>query len=95
VNRLLCLIYNETANMIHHGVATAADIDEALKLGCNWPMGAAEIMDMAGVDVATNALQALYEMTGEERYKPSPLLIEMVAQNRKGKKSGKGFYDYQ
>lgn len=95
VNRLLCLIYNETANMINNGVATAGDIDEALKLGCNWPMGAAEIMDMAGVDVATNALQAMFEMTGEERYRPSPLLGEMVSQNRKGKKTGKGFYEYR
>jgi 3-hydroxybutyryl-CoA dehydrogenase len=81
--------------MIKNDLVSAADIDEALKLGCNWPMGTAQIMDMAGVDVAMNALQALYEMTGEERYQPSPLFAEMIAQNRKGKKTGAGFYPYR
>ena len=80
--------------MIQAGAATAKDIDDALKLGCNWPMGVAEIMDMAGVDVTYNALKAMYAMTGEERYSPSPLLEKMVAEKRLGRKSGKGFYDY-
>lgn len=94
VNRFLCLLYNEAANLIHNGVASAEDIDAALKLGCNWPMGAAEIMDMAGVDVTLLALKALYEMTGEERYKPSPLLEKMVDENRLGRKTGEGFYKH-
>ena len=94
VNRFLCLLYNEAANLIHNGVASAEDIDAALKLGCNWPMGAAEIMDMAGVDVALLALKAMYEMTGEERYKPSPLLEKMVDENRLGRKTGEGFYKH-
>jgi 3-hydroxybutyryl-CoA dehydrogenase len=94
VNRFLCLLYNEAANLIHNGVASAEDIDAALKLGCNWPMGAAEIMDMAGVDVTLLALKALYEMTGEERYKPSPLLEKMVGENRLGRKTGEGFYEH-
>ena len=94
VNRFLCLLYNEAANLIHNGVASAEDIDAALKLGCNWPMGAAEIMDMAGVDVTLLALKALYEMTGEERYKPSPLLEKMVDENRLGRKTGEGFYEH-
>jgi 3-hydroxybutyryl-CoA dehydrogenase len=92
VNRLLCLIYNETANMIKQGVASAEDIDAAVKLGCNWPMGVSEIMDMAGVDVVLNALKAMYGMTDEDRYKPSQLLEEMVAQNKLGRKTGQGFY---
>jgi 3-hydroxybutyryl-CoA dehydrogenase len=94
VNRFLCLLYNEAANLIHNGVASAEDIDAALKLGCNWPMGVAEIMDMAGVDVTLLALKAMYEMTGEERYKPSPLLEKMVAENRLGRKTGEGFYKH-
>lgn len=92
VNRLLCLIYNETANMIKQEVASAEDIDTAVKLGCNWPMGVSEIMDMAGVDVVLNALQAMYKMTCEDRYKPSELFEEMVAQKHLGRKSGQGFY---
>jgi len=94
VNRFLCLLYNEAANLIHNGVASAEDIDAALKLGCNWPMGVTEIMDMAGVDVTLLALKAMYEMTGEERYKPSPLLEKMVGENRLGRKTGEGFYEH-
>jgi len=74
VNRFLCLIYNEAADMIHRGDSTAQDIDQAMKLGCNWPMGITEIIDLAGVDVCANAIEAMYQMTSEERYKPSPLL---------------------
>lgn len=92
VNRFLCLLYNEAANMVLNGSAEAADIDQALKLGCNWPMGVVEIMDMAGVDVVFYAMQAMYEMTGEERYKPSPLFETMMKENRLGNKVGKGFY---
>jgi 3-hydroxybutyryl-CoA dehydrogenase len=94
VNRFLCLLYNEAADQIFKGYATAKDIDLGLKLGSNHPMGPVEIMDMAGVDVVNNALKALYKMTGEERYKPSPLFAEMIRENRLGRKTGRGFYDY-
>ena len=94
VNRFLCLLYNEAAEQIYKGYATAEDIDLGLKLGSNHPMGPVEIMDMAGVDVVNNALKALYEMTGEERYKPSPLFDQMIKENRLGRKTGRGFYDY-
>jgi 3-hydroxybutyryl-CoA dehydrogenase len=94
VNRFLCLIYNEAANMIHNGSAGAEEIDQAMKLGCNWPMGITEIMDLAGVDVCAFAIEAMYQMTGEERYKPSPLFKEMMDEKRLGRKTGKGFYSY-
>jgi 3-hydroxybutyryl-CoA dehydrogenase len=94
VNRFLCLMYNEAADEIHRGLASAEDIDKGLKLGANHPMGPVEIMDMAGVDIVYFALQALYEMTGEERYRPSPIFEEMIKANRLGKKTGRGFYDY-
>jgi 3-hydroxybutyryl-CoA dehydrogenase len=94
VNRFLCLLYNEAADQIYKGYATAQDIDLGMKLGSNHPMGPVEIMDMAGVDVVNNALKALYEMTGEERYKPSPLFEQMIRENRLGRKTGRGFYDY-
>ncbi len=94
VNRFLCLIYNESCNMILNGSASAEDIDQAMKLGCNWPMGPNEIMDLAGVDVCGNAMKAMYEMTGEERYKPSQLFKTMMDENRLGRKTGKGFYEY-
>jgi len=94
VNRFLCLIYNEAANMIHNGSASAEDIDLAMKLGCNWPMGITEIIDLAGVDVCAFAIEAMYQMTGEERYKPSPLFEKMMAEKKLGRKTGVGFYRY-
>ena len=94
VNRFLCLIYNEAADMIHRGDSTAQDIDQAMKLGCNWPMGITEIIDLAGVDVCANAIEAMYQMTSEERYKPSPLFEKMLAEKKLGRKTGEGFYQY-
>ena len=94
VNRFLCLIYNEAANMIYNGSAGAEEIDQAMKLGCNWPMGITEIMDLAGVDVCAFAIEAMYQMTGEERYKPSPLFDKMIAEKKLGRKTGEGFYKY-
>ena len=94
VNRFLCLIYNESCNMILNGSAGAEDIDQAMKLGCNWPMGPNEIMDIVGVDVCGNAVKAMYEMTGEERYKPSLLFQKMIDEKQLGRKTGRGFYPY-
>ena len=94
VNRLLCLLYNEAADQIYKGYASPEDIDAGMKLGANHPMGTIELMDMVGVDVVNNALIALYEMTGEERYKPSPIFAAMIKKNQLGRKTGKGFYTY-
>ncbi len=95
VNRFLCLLYNEAANMVLNGSASAEDIDQAVKLGCNWPMGINEIADLAGVDVCAFAIEAMYQMTGEERYKPSPLFEKMMAEKKLGRKTGEGFYKYE
>ncbi|NPU83982.1 MAG: 3-hydroxyacyl-CoA dehydrogenase family protein [Syntrophaceae bacterium] len=95
VNRFLCLIYNESCNMILNGSARAEDIDQAMKLGCNWPMGPNEIIDLAGVDVCGFAMDAMYAMTGEERYKPSPLFKQMMDEKKLGRKTGQGFYNYK
>ncbi|NPV90848.1 MAG: 3-hydroxyacyl-CoA dehydrogenase family protein [Firmicutes bacterium] len=95
VNRFMCLMYNEAAQLIQNGVATAKDIDTAMKLGANHPMGPCEISDMAGVDIVLNALESLYTASGDERYKPAQLLIDMVAQGKLGLKTGEGFYNHR
>lgn len=95
VNRFMCLMYNEAAQLIQDGVATAKDIDTAMKLGANHPMGPLEISDMAGVDIVLNALESLYTASGDERYKPAQLLKDMVAQGKLGQKTGEGFYNHK
>lgn len=95
VNRFLCLMYNEGARLVEAGVASASDIDTAMKLGANHPMGPLEISDMAGNDIVLAALEALYEMTGNESYKPADILYQMVREGKLGRKSSVGFYDYK
>jgi 3-hydroxybutyryl-CoA dehydrogenase len=94
VNRFLCLLYNEGAYQVQNQIASKEDIDKGLKLGANHPMGILELMDIVGVDVVYYALVSLWESTKEERYKPCPLLQEMVESNRLGRKTGEGFYKY-
>jgi 3-hydroxybutyryl-CoA dehydrogenase len=94
VNRFLCLLYNEGAYQVQNQIASKEDIDKGLKLGANHPMGIIELMDVVGVDVIYDALSSLWESTKEERYKPCPLLLEMVKTNRLGRKTGEGFYKY-
>jgi 3-hydroxybutyryl-CoA dehydrogenase len=95
VNRFMCLMYNEAASLIEKGVCTAKDIDTAMKLGANHPMGPLEISDMAGVDIVLDALESLYAASGDERYKPVQLIKDMVAQGKLGRKTGEGFYKHQ
>lgn len=95
VNRINCLMYNEAARLVQAEVATAENVDKAMKLGMNHPMGPLEMIDMAGIDVALSALDALYEMTGNEAYKPAEILREMVDSGKCGRKSTIGFYDYK
>lgn len=92
-SRMNCLVGNEAMNMLMEGVASAEDIDKALKLGLNYPMGPLELADLVGLDSRLRNMQYLYETLGE-KYRPCPLLIKYVKAGRLGRKSGQGFYKY-
>lgn len=92
-SRINCLVGNEAMNMLVEGVASAADIDKALKLGLGYPMGPLELADLVGLDTRLRNLEHLREMLGE-KYRPSPLLHKLVAAGHLGKKSGRGVYEY-
>src|ERR1041385_2894474 len=91
--RVNALIGNEAFNMLEAGIATAEDIDKALKLGLNHPMGPFELVDLVGLDVRLNILEYLHSMLGE-KYRPNELLRQYVKEGRLGRKSGRGVYDY-
>lgn len=92
-SRMNCLIGNEAMNMLMEGVASAEDIDKAMKLGLNHPMGPLELADLVGLDTRLRNMEYLYKTLGE-KYRPCPLLIKYVKAGRLGRKSGQGFYDY-
>jgi 3-hydroxybutyryl-CoA dehydrogenase len=92
-SRINALIGNEAFAMLEAGVASAADIDKAVKLGLNHPMGPFEMVDLVGLDVRLQILEYLHATLGE-KYKPSPLHRQYVEQGRLGRKSGRGVYDY-
>ncbi|GAB6171584.1 3-hydroxybutyryl-CoA dehydrogenase [Paradesulfitobacterium aromaticivorans] len=92
-SRINCLIGNEAFLMLQEGVGTPEDIDKALKLGLNHPMGPFELVDLVGLDVRLKNQQYLYETLGE-KYRPAPLLVKYVKAGRLGRKVGKGVYDY-
>ena len=92
-SRINALIGNEAFAMLEAGVASAADIDKAIKLGLNHPMGPFEMVDLVGLDVRLKILEYLHQTLGE-KYRPSPLLKEYVQEGRLGRKSGRGVYDY-
>ena len=93
-SRMNCLIGNEAMNMLMEGVASAEDIDKALKLGLNHPMGPLELADLVGLDTRLRNMEYLYQTLGE-KYRPCPLLIKYVKAGRLGRKSGAGFYNYK
>jgi 3-hydroxybutyryl-CoA dehydrogenase len=92
-SRINALIGNEAFYMLQEGVATAEDIDKALKLGLNHPMGPFEMVDLVGLDTRLSILNYLHETLGE-KYRPCPLLVKYVKAGRLGRKSGKGVYEY-
>lgn len=92
-SRMNCLIGNEAMNMLMEGVASAKDIDKAIKLGLNHPMGPLELADLVGLDTRLRNMEYLYQTLGE-KYRPSSILVKYVKAGRLGRKSGRGFYEY-
>lgn len=94
VNRLLVPMMNEAFNLLMEGVATPQDIDKAMKLGTNMPMGPFELADYTGLDIGLDVMEVLYRETGDPKFRPSPLLRKYVRAGRLGRKTGRGVYDY-
>lgn len=95
VNRLLIPMINEAIFLLAEGTASAKDVDTAMKLGANHPMGPLELCDLIGLDVVLAIMQTIQTETGDEKYRPAPLLLQMVEAGKLGRKSGEGFFSYQ
>ncbi len=91
--RINAMIGNEAFCMLQEGIASAADIDKAVKLGLNHPMGPFEMVDLVGLDTRLHILEYLHRSLGE-KYRPAPLLVQYVKAGRLGRKSGRGVYEY-
>lgn len=94
VNRILVPALNEAVFLIQEGVADREDVDKAIRLGLNWPMGPLQLLDYVGLDTTLNIAQVFMQEYQDSKYRPSPLLKEMVRAGELGRKSGKGFYDW-
>lgn len=94
VNRVLVPALNEAVFLVQEGVADPEDIDKAVKLGLNWPMGPLQLLDYVGLDTTFNITQVFMDELQDSKYRPSPLLREMVRAGMLGRKSGKGFYEW-
>lgn len=94
VNRILVPMMNEAFNLLMEGVASAEDIDKAMKLGTNVPMGPFELADYTGLDIGLAVMEVMYRETGDPKFRPSPLLRKYVRAGRLGRKTGRGVYDY-
>jgi len=94
VNRILVPMINEAAFLLNEGVASAEDIDTAMKLGANHPIGPLALGDMIGLDVCLAIMETLYEEFGDSKYRPCPLLKKKVRADQLGRKTGEGFYSY-
>jgi 3-hydroxybutyryl-CoA dehydrogenase len=94
-NRLLMPMINEAAYALMEGVATAEAIDQVMRLGLNHPMGPLALADLIGLDVCLDIMRVLHQGFGDDKYRPCPLLVNLVAAGYLGRKSGQGFYRYQ
>jgi 3-hydroxybutyryl-CoA dehydrogenase len=94
VNRMLCPMINEAIFAFSEGLATAQEIDDAMRLGCNHPIGPLALCDLIGLDVQLAVMQVLFEGFKDPKYRAAPLLVEMVEAGYLGRKSGRGFHSY-
>ncbi len=94
VNRILCPMINEAIFALQEGLASAEEIDAGMKLGCNHPIGPLALCDLIGLDVQLAVMEVLYGGFNDPKYRPAPLLREMVDAGLLGRKSGRGFYRY-
>jgi 3-hydroxybutyryl-CoA dehydrogenase len=95
VNRILVPMINEAVMVLQEGLATAEDIDNGMKLGCNHPIGPLALADLIGLDTVLAIMQVFSEEFGDPKYRPAPLLKEMVSAGHLGRKSKRGFYHYE
>jgi 3-hydroxybutyryl-CoA dehydrogenase len=95
VNRILCPMINEAIFALQEGLATAEDIDNGMRLGCNHPIGPLALADMIGLDVMLAVMNVFYADFGDPKYRPAPLLKEMVAAGYLGRKTKRGFHRYE
>lgn len=93
--RVVSCLINEAASAVFEGVASATDIDTAMRLGTNYPQGPLAWADLIGIDTVLGVMNGLFREWGEDRYRPSPLLQRMVLAGRLGRKSGRGFFTYE
>ena len=94
VNRILCPMINEAIFVLQEGLATAEDIDTGMRLGCNHPIGPLALADLIGLDTMLAVMNVFYDGFKDSKYRPAPLLKEMVDAGRLGRKTGRGFYAY-
>jgi len=94
VNRILIPLLNEACFALEEGLASAEDIDTAVKLGLNHPMGPLALADFIGLDTCLSIAEVLHQGLGDDKYRPAPILRQYVAAGWFGKKSGRGFYTY-
>jgi len=94
VNRILCPMINEAVFALQEGIATAEEIDAGMKLGCNHPIGPLALADMIGLDTMLSVMEVFYTGFNDPKYRPAPLLKEMVDAGHLGRKTGRGFYEY-